>query len=103
MGGAPTSEARAFSDKDDVMSAIPAHIPKPFLTDDSSVVALAYQRLRRLPYTCIGDVVCMHHRGALVLSGRLPSYYMRQMALNAVTGLAGIERVVDEIKVAPAK
>jgi len=97
----PLEQGTPFQIRTNVMSAMPAHIPKPFLTVESSVVELAYQRLRRLPYTCLGDVVCMHHRGALVLSGRLPSYYMRQIALNAVTGLAGVERVVDEIKVAP--
>jgi hypothetical protein len=83
------------------MSPTPAQNQNALLSDGSSVVELAYQRLRRLPYTCIGDVVCLHHRGALVLSGRLPTYYMRQIALNAVSGLAGVERVVVEIRVAP--
>lgn len=38
--------------------------------------------------------------GCLYLEGILPSYYLKQLAQEAVRKLAGIDRVVNQIKVA---
>ena len=45
--------------------------------------------LRRLEY----------YQGVLFLSGRLPSFYQKQLAQEAVAGLAGVAQVINETEV----
>ncbi len=37
--------------------------------------------------------------GTVVLRGKVPSYYARQLCLNCCQHVAGVVRVVDEVKV----
>lgn len=63
---------------------------------------LAESRLRCNSYLALQRVSCDFHEGVLVLRGRVPTYYLKQMALAAVTGVTGIGRVVDHIDVGSA-
>jgi osmotically-inducible protein OsmY len=40
--------------------------------------------------------------GVLTLQGRLPSYYLKQVAQSAVARVAGVQRVINSIEVAPS-
>jgi hypothetical protein len=63
------------------------------------VADLAQGRLRGCPYGAVRNVACDYRDGVLVLRGRVPSYYLKQMA-QAVVGRAGaVERVVNLIEV----
>jgi osmotically-inducible protein OsmY len=45
-------------------------------------------------------VHCRCRRGCLRLEGKLPSWYLKQLAQEAVQGLNGVQRLSNRIKVA---
>jgi osmotically-inducible protein OsmY len=57
--------------------------------------------LRRNPYLAMKNVSCDCRRGVLVLRGCLPSYYLKQVAQEAVACLEGVEAVDNQIEVMP--
>jgi len=62
-------------------------------------MAAARKRLWDSPHMMIRRVECHYCDGALVLRGRLPSYFLKQMAQEAVCSLDAIDEVVNEIEV----
>jgi hypothetical protein len=73
----------------------------PVRTADIGVlVARARAQLGRSPYRALQYVSCEYDDGAVVISGRLPSYYLRQLALTIVLGhVHGCMPVVDRVEV----
>jgi osmotically-inducible protein OsmY len=61
---------------------------------------LAESRLRRSAYLALQQLSCEFRAGVLTLRGRLPSYYLKQVALAVVTPVEGVERIDDQIEVA---
>jgi hypothetical protein len=59
----------------------------------------AVDLLRHSPYRLLQQVCCEEKGDALILRGRLPSYYLKQMAQCTVAGVAGDHRIVNEIEV----
>jgi len=67
------------------------------------------RRLEGLAARCLGEcgypilrrVECAYHNGTLTLRGRVPSYFLKQMAQAAVCRCAGIERVENCLQVDP--
>ncbi len=71
--------------------------------DTSPIVAdQARKQLQGQPYRALKHVSCEFRDGALILSGRLPSYFLKQMAQAAVARIAGVERIVNHIEVVTA-
>jgi osmotically-inducible protein OsmY len=66
------------------------------------VAQAAKNRLLKNPYFPVQDVSCEYHAGVLLLRGRVPTYYLKQMAQEAVAGVEGVEEVVNETEVAGA-
>lgn len=63
---------------------------------ERAVEALARAGLRRCSYTAIRDVSCEMRSGVLWLRGRVPSYYMKQIAQTVVRHvLEELEDAVD--------
>jgi osmotically-inducible protein OsmY len=60
---------------------------------------LAEGCLRRNPYLALKNVSCDCQAGVLVLRGCLPSYYLKQVAQEAVASLDGVEAVDNQIEV----
>ena len=60
---------------------------------------LAERRLRGNPYRALKNVCCDWLDGVLVLRGCLPSYYLKQIAQEAVAALEGIECIDNQIQV----
>jgi hypothetical protein len=60
----------------------------------------AESRLRRSGYLAMRHLSCAFRAGVLTLRGRLPSYYLKQVALAVVTTVEGVERIDDQIEVA---
>jgi osmotically-inducible protein OsmY len=81
----------------DPVDAEPA-LPLP--TPRLGLQKLAEGLLQRNPYPALKNVTCEFQNGVLVLRGRLPTYYLKQRAQEAVSGVGGVERVVNEIEVA---
>lgn len=75
--------------------ATPTRTPRPGLQE------LAERSLRRNPYLALKHVSCECRDGVLVLRGCLPSYYLKQLAQEAVAHLSGVERVENQIQVVP--
>ena len=73
----------------------PNRNPQPGLRE------LAEGCLRRNPYLALKNVSCDCQAGVLVLRGCLPSYYLKQVAQEAVACLAGVKAVDNQIEVLP--
>ncbi|MDR3639040.1 MAG: BON domain-containing protein [Isosphaeraceae bacterium] len=57
------------------------------------------QRLHESPYAALHDVECDDCRAFVRLRGRLPSQYLKQLALEAACALSGRLPIVNEIEV----
>ena len=66
------------------------------------VTEAAKDRLRRTSYQALKALSCEYDRGVLFLRGQLPSFYQKQLAQEAVVGLAGVAQVVNETEVVGA-
>jgi osmotically-inducible protein OsmY len=60
---------------------------------------LAESRLRGNAYLALQHLSCDFRAGVLTLRGRLPSYYLKQVALTAVALVEGVERIDDQIEI----
>ncbi len=56
-------------------------------------------RFQRSPYLPLRHVECRLHEGVLILRGRVPTYYLKQLAQSVGHSLKGIHRVVNELRV----
>ncbi len=68
-------------------------------TENATPVELATQSLRNNAHLARRDIVCEFLAGALVLRGRVPTYYLKQIAQHAVGHLDGVERIDNQIEV----
>jgi osmotically-inducible protein OsmY len=73
--------------------ATPARTPRPGLQE------LAEGCLRRHPYRALKHVSCDCQEGVLVLRGCLPSYYLKQIAQEAVARLEGVKAIDNQVQV----
>jgi hypothetical protein len=78
-----------------------AAVPEPHHTV-TSVEEWAVERLRTSAYSALRSLSCQYQGGALVLHGKLASYYLKQLAQVIVAQVAGIERIENQIEVPPA-
>ena len=65
----------------------------------SDVTKAARCLLQKSPYGIVRRISCEYDGGVLVLKGRLPSYYHKQVAQEAVVDLRGVQQVHNEIEV----
>ena len=63
------------------------------------VAEAAKRCLRNSPYRPLKDVLCECDCGVLLLRGHLPSYYYKQLAQQAVSGVKGVRQIINEIEV----
>ena len=59
----------------------------------------AEDRLRRSGYLALSDVSCDARDDVIYLRGRLPSYYLKQIAQAVADEVEGVRRVVNRIEV----
>lgn len=71
------------------------------LPPNSVIEQDAKERLQSSPYAALRKLSCYFHfeRGGLILRGQLSSYYEKQLAQEALAGLEGVVRVVNETEV----
>jgi osmotically-inducible protein OsmY len=60
---------------------------------------VARQRLARSPYLTIRSVSCEYDAGLLRLQGRVPTFYHKQLAQEAVADLRGVLQVLNQTEV----
>lgn len=68
-------------------------------TDAPDVAAIAQQRLRECPYPPLRRVMCRYRQGVLVMTGKVPTFYMKQMAQTLMRGLDGVEKIDNRLVV----
>jgi len=66
----------------------------------SSPVETAEKVLHASSYPGIRELRCSFGNGVLTLAGRLPSYYQKQVALQAVRQIGGVDGIDIRIEVA---
>jgi osmotically-inducible protein OsmY len=64
-----------------------------------AIKILAEARLQASPYPSIRKVVCVYEDGLLLLRGRLPTFFHKQLAQAAVADIVGVKQVVNQIEV----
>lgn len=68
----------------------------------NQVAEAARRRLTSSPYATIRRVSCEYDGGMLRLHGRVPTFYHKQLAQEAVANLQGVLQVVNHTEVATA-
>lgn len=64
-----------------------------------AVVAVAERRLENSGYSVLKRVQCRFDAGTLTLSGRVPSFYMKQVAQTLVMSLQSVQFVDNRLDV----
>jgi len=57
------------------------------------------RRLSRSPYMELRYISCDVREGVLTLLGRVPSYYLKQLAQSIVGSLPGVQRIDNQLEV----
>ncbi len=76
------------------MFTIQAAEPRP-----NTIPQMAESKLHSKPYQALKNVSCDWRDGVLVLRGRLPSYYLKQVAQEVVVRLDGVGAIDNQIHV----
>lgn len=63
------------------------------------VMEVAKSRLQASPYLPLAKVTCNYEDGVLLLRGRLPDFYHKQLAQHAVAEIPGVTQVVNDTEV----
>lgn len=64
-----------------------------------NVLVAASDRLSRSPYPVLGRLECDYHDGVLILSGRVRSFYEKQVAQESVRSVEGVHQIVNDVEV----
>ena len=59
----------------------------------------AQRRLMASAYAGLRSVRCEYRRGALILNGRVSTYFHKQLAQETVRSLPGVTKIVNQISV----
>jgi osmotically-inducible protein OsmY len=59
----------------------------------------AQRLLHASSYSALCDISCLARDGVLYLYGRLPSYYLKQVAQEIASGVEGVRLVMNRIEV----
>lgn len=78
--------------------AAPA-LPAP-ATCDTSVESEAQHLLAQSNYLALRRLRCEFHDGRLILNGRVPTYYLKQIAQTIVRQLPAVRRIDNRVDVA---
>ena len=69
------------------------------LTQKKVVEAEAESRLRQSSYREVRCVTCEFHEGVLTLRGRVPTFYLKQVAQSLVLRMEGAEEINNRVEV----
>ncbi|MHB0959464.1 MAG: BON domain-containing protein [Pirellulaceae bacterium] len=57
------------------------------------------ENLKASGYRGLHHVVCQHHAGVAILHGRVPSFYMKQLAQVLAGKVPGVDGIVNHLTV----
>jgi osmotically-inducible protein OsmY len=72
-------------------------------TREEDTVSAVIARLQQSPYRRVRHLSCRMTEGALVLHGRVATYYEKQLAQETVRNIRGIRQIVNKISVSSRK
>ncbi len=78
---------------------MPATSTKTRQQTAEQVAERAESELRRNAYFALKNIACEYREGVLTLNGCLPTYYLKQVAQEAVARLDGVQRIDNRIEV----
>ena len=84
-----------------VRHAAPPPDAAPPQTHEAIIITEVRELLRNNPYLSLRQIDCEYSGGRLTLRGRVPSYFLKQLAQSTVARAGGVERVVNLIQVMP--
>lgn len=67
--------------------------------EDDRLTAAAAHLFEQSAYAALRGVACECRTGVLTLRGRIPSYFLNQVALQLARNLAGVQGVVNRLEV----
>ncbi len=70
---------------------------------DPVISQKAIQKLSSLGVRPPCRVIVVSNKGNVTLSGTIQYEHQRQMAVHGVRGIAGVQRVVDQMRVIPSR
>lgn len=84
-----------------VHSTVETQLVPPWVgsTGPTRLQEAAAARLRVSGYYAVRLVTCEYREGVLILRGRSPSFYLKQVAQEAVARLDGVEEISNRIEV----
>ena len=68
-------------------------------TTDERIADEARRRLCRSSHFHLREMTCDSNCGVLSVSGRVPSYYLKQVVQSSLTGIDGVEQIVNDVDV----
>jgi osmotically-inducible protein OsmY len=74
-------------------------VPEQPAPGECHITLLAVCRLRGSGYGALHSVGCAFDSGVLHLRGRVPSYYLKQVAQSLVVDLEGVRQVINRLEV----
>ena len=80
----------------------PTRIAAGCLITDRKLEQIAYSRLHSSGYVVLRHLTCEYHEGVLAVRGRVPTFYLRQVAQTVLRQVPGVEVFVDHIEVGGA-
>ena len=77
------------------------HVGQPFEDKEKRIARLAYDALRDCGYYALTRLTCEYHchRGVLVLSGRVSTFHMKQVAQTVVKFIEQVREIKNEVVV----
>lgn len=85
----------------EIGSKMSANVPSEEEIMESQVVCQAHKQLSRngILCSCSDSISIEYHKGNLVLMGRLPSFYLKQVLQTALRGLPGVQQIENRVNV----
>jgi osmotically-inducible protein OsmY len=77
--------------------------PNPFALLFQEIAEIAQAALRRSAYVELRNVSCDFSGGVLTLQGRVPTYYLKQLAQASVADVPGVVEIHNRVEVAMAR
>lgn len=76
-----------------------SRLPLSSRDEKEAIERRASRQLQKSPYPEVRRVKCEFHEGLLFLHGRVPSYYLKQLAQTAVFHMDGVDEVHNQLEV----
>jgi osmotically-inducible protein OsmY len=64
-----------------------------------TAVEEAYNRLSNASHYFLRRILCEYDNGTLFVSGKVPSYYLKQLVHSRLRGIEGVQQIEDQIQV----